>query len=332
MVLWRTPLADPQSGSYLWSSVTLFNNSLYIGISSLGDCPLVQGALARIDLLDPSHPRIRYLVPDGQQGAGIWSTPAIDKDTNTVFVTTGTGSQDSAAGVWGGTLLAMDATTLDIKAHYFLPTNSLEGDIEWGSSPVLFHDADGVPMLAAAGKDGVLYTLRRDDLSLIWQLRIAVQCICPECGCGSLSTPAFDGVTLFSGAGVSNPELFDEGTVYAIDPSTGAIIWSRTTPGTIIAPVTVANGMVFAGTTKGLLVLDAGTGDFLWTDGNRSAMYSQPVVVDGTVYCTYVNGEAVAWRVPLNGVSQPPTDSQNVRTGASSASPRLPYRYSRPRR
>src|SRR6266404_2879616 len=59
----RVPLADPASGSYLWSSVTYSKGALYIGIASLGDCPLVRGGLARIDIADPTHPLFRYLVP-----------------------------------------------------------------------------------------------------------------------------------------------------------------------------------------------------------------------------------------------------------------------------
>ena len=54
--MWRLQLADPKSGSYLWTSLTIHNNALYAGVSSLGDCPLVRGALVRIDLANPRQP------------------------------------------------------------------------------------------------------------------------------------------------------------------------------------------------------------------------------------------------------------------------------------
>jgi polyvinyl alcohol dehydrogenase (cytochrome) len=296
-IIWRVSLADPASGAYLWSSITLYNNALYIGVSSLGDCPLVRGALVRIDLEDSGNPLIRYLVPETEIGGGVWSTPAIDAATNTIIVTTGTGEQDVEKGIWGGTLLTLDATTLDIKQHYFLPTNSLEEDIEWGSSPTLFSTADGERMVAAAGKDGVLYALRLSDLSVVWQTKIAIQCVCPECGCGSLSTPAFDGTTLFAGAGVSDPEGFEEGTVYAINPDTGDVVWRRPTIGTLIAPVTVAGQMVFAAGTHGLEIYSAVDGTPVWNDGKYAPLYSQAVVTGDSIYCTYVSGDVVAWRL-----------------------------------
>jgi outer membrane protein assembly factor BamB len=81
--IWRVPLEDPASGAYLWSSLTLVHNILYIGVASLGDCPLVRGALVRFDLDAPQKPLIRYLVPEDQTGGGIWSTPAVDIATKT---------------------------------------------------------------------------------------------------------------------------------------------------------------------------------------------------------------------------------------------------------
>lgn len=306
----RTPLADPGSGAYIWSSVTVSQGVLYIGLASLGDCPLVRGALARVDPADPAHPSIKYLAPENpaDAGAGIWSTPAIDESTNTVYVTTGTGDQDADRGLWGGTMLALDAVTLHVQAHYFLPTNSLVQDIEWGSSPTIFHKQDGSTIVAASGKDGILYARNAGSLTFAWTVKLAVQCVSPEQGCGSLSTPAFDGETLFTGAGDSNVEDDPLGTVYALNPENGATVWRRATDGVVIAPVTVANGLVYVSTTLGLLIFDAASGDELWDDGQRGTLYSQPVVVDGTVYSTYVTGEVVAWR--LGTLPNDPVSSQ----------------------
>src|SRR5215831_3103971 len=102
--IWRVQLADPSTGSYLWGGLTLANDALYTGVASLGDCPVVRGVLARIDLNHPEQPTFQYMSPKDNPAGGIWSTPAVDEATNTVYVTTGTGEQDADKGLWGGTL------------------------------------------------------------------------------------------------------------------------------------------------------------------------------------------------------------------------------------
>jgi polyvinyl alcohol dehydrogenase (cytochrome) len=313
--IWRTSLADPQSGAYLWSSVTYYNGALYIGVASLGDCPLVRGALVRIDLAQPDRPLFRWLVQEDDIGGGVWSTPAIDAKTNTVYVTTGTGEQGSASGTWGGAMLAMDASTLDVRSYFFLPTNSVELDIEWGSSPTLFETSYGFPLIAATGKDGILYAQRRDTLFPVWQTQVAIECICPECGCGSISTPAFDGHTLYLGAGVVPGET-DQGSVYALDPDSGEILWSRVVPGVVIAPVTIANGVLYVSTQKGLLIFDASDGTLLWSAGPEVTIFSQPVVAGGAVYCTQFDGNFIKW-TPANVTTGPSAVSRQATSGSS---------------
>jgi outer membrane protein assembly factor BamB len=72
-----------------------------------------------------------------------------------------------------------------------------------------------------------------------------------------------------------------------------------------LAPVTVVNGVVFASTLTGLMAFDAATGESLWDDGGRGALFSQPVVLDGQVFSTYVNGELVVWGLPNGNPPNP---------------------------
>jgi outer membrane protein assembly factor BamB len=166
----------------------------------------------------------------------------------------------------------------------------------------LFETSRGEPMVAATGKDGILYAQHRNDLSPAWSVLIAIGCICPECGCGSLSTPAFDGRTLYVGSGAAPESDTEGGAVYAIDPDTGAILWSRLLNGTVIAPVTVAGGVLFVATVTGLEIFDAGTGDQLWL-GPADLIYSQPVVAGGAVYTTQIDGRVICWRPLVNAFS-----------------------------
>jgi uncharacterized protein (TIGR03437 family) len=341
-ILWRSPLADPASGSYLWSSLTFYQNALYIGIASLTDCPLVRGGLARIPLDDPSHPQTVYFVPDTTAGAGLWSTPAIDQQNNLVYVTTGNAAgsvQDAQQGIWGSTLLALDATTLVIQSYFFMPLTSEEDDADWGSSPMLF-ESGGQPLLAANGKNGVMYVLHRPDLALVWSSKLAMDCDSPTVGCGSISTPAFDGSTLVTGAGQPDGNG-PPGTVYAFDPVSQNLLWLYPAAAAVLGPVTLTPGLVFVSTTGGLDVLNAATGDQMWTDGGvLGGLYSQLVVSGGILYSTYVSGDVVAYSPsgtsggsPALGVSQnslqflytgggpaPSAQTVAISGGASSAS------------
>ena len=181
-----------------------------------------------------------------------------------------------------------------LKRHFFLPTNSYEGDIEWGSSVTLFETSEGAPMAAGTGKDGILYGLHREDLAPAWEVVLANNCIAPEFGCGSLSTPAFDGRTIFVGAGAARDADAEGGSVYAVNPDNGKILWRRLLEGTVIAPVTVANGLVYVSTLAALEVFEAETGQPLFK-GPPVTIYSQPVVSDGVVYSTQTDGLVVAW-------------------------------------
>lgn len=304
-ILWRTSLADPQSGAYLWSSLLLDNGAIYIGIASLGDCPLVRGGVARISLTDPSHPVVRYLAPDGALGAGVWSTPAMDDQNNLLYVTTGNADvQDANSGSWGSALLALDSTTLAIRAWFFKPIADFDPDSDWGSSPTLFRTADGRQYVAANGKDGVMYVLNRSDLSLAWTYKLATLGDDPEAGQGSLSTPAFDGRILYAGAGTSDAANSSPGTVYAIDPTTRNALWSYWARGVVLAPVTVTPYLVLVPSTKGLSILDAATGAEAWNDHATVGSFGQAVLANGIIFATYVNGDVAAWALPdLGGVA-----------------------------
>ena len=299
--IWRVPLADSAVGFYIWSSIVPFQNALYLGLASLGDCPVVRGAIVRIDLQNPQQPRIRYFVPEGETGAGVWSTPAIDAESNSIYVTTDNGyEQNPAKGFWTGAFMKLDPATFETKSYYLFPEKDALSDLVGGSSPTLFTPPGGVPLAAASQKNGMMYAIRRSDSSLAWKQRLAVSCADPEEGCGSLSTPSFDGKTLFAGAGVRDPEDFFNGSVYAINPADGSIIWVRDIDTAVIAPTTVANGMLFVSTQEGLEVYDSATGQRIWSDNKHGTLYSQPVVANGIIYSTYVSGELVAWTIPAS--------------------------------
>ena len=102
--------------------------------------------------------------------------------------------------------------------------------------------------------------------------------------------------------GVLGTTTVTGGSWAALEPRTGTILWQTADPhvetlpdlGVVgvwdLAPVTVANGVVYAASMaklahqKQLFALDAATGAMLWQFGAGSSVNAGPAVVDGTVY------------------------------------------------
>ncbi len=102
--------------------------------------------------------------------------------------------------------------------------------------------------------------------------------------------------------GVLSHTTVTGGSWAALDPATGKILWQTADPqvesltgvGTVgvwdLAPVTVANGVVYASSMakmanqNQMFALDAATGEILWQFGAGASVNSGPAVADGSVY------------------------------------------------
>ena len=85
------------------------------------------------------------------------------------------------------------------------------------------------------------------------------------------------------------------GSVYALNASTGAQLWSFATGADLLASPAVANGVVYVEQYDGsnLYALDASTGAQLWSDTIGTSL-SSPAVVNGVVYVGSFDGNLYA--------------------------------------
>ena len=286
-VLWTVPTGDNSAtgGHYNWASPLIVGNSAYIGIASLGDCPLVQGQLLRVDLTTHAVVATVNFVPTGQVGGGIWTTPAIDLATNTVYVTSGT--RNVATQTTSEAMVAVDATTLAIKSFWQIPLSAANADSDWGNSPILFSDSHGRAIVAGINKNGFLYAFDRSNLALgpIWSEQIAVGGICPTCGDASVASMAFGQGLLFVGGGNTTVNgVGYSGALRAIDPTTGNVVWAHGLADPVIPALAYDNGMVLAGSGPRLEVFDASSGARLASYATGAGTYSPPTISNGIVY------------------------------------------------
>jgi len=112
-------------------------------------------------------------------------------------------------------------------------------------------------------------------------------------------------------------------SLYAVNPRTGAKIWSFPTGGSVFSSPTVTDGLVYAGSGDGnIYALNARTGAKAWSFLTGSAVISSPTVADGTVYIASQDGNvyalnarsgAMIWKFPTgSSIESSPTVADNV--------------------
>ncbi len=308
--VWRRSLGDntPAGGYYGWSSPSLAGGKLLQGIASNCDNPFPRGALAAIDPATGEVSNVTYFVPENQTGGGVWTSAAVDIGHNKIYVTTGSAATFGVG--YAYSIVRIDLATMVIEDSWQLPPNpDMSVDADWGSSPTLFTGATGRELVGAGQKDGGYYAFDRNDLAAgpIWVAPIAVGGDIPQMGEGTLSTAAFDGTTLYIGGGAP-PDGKDPsrlGSVCAVRPDDGTILWRRTFDGPVLAPVSFANGVVFAVGGQSVVAYDAATGDVLWSFLMKSLGYGGVAIANGRAYVGDLSGTIYAFGLP-SLIARPP--------------------------
>lgn len=300
-VRWKVKVGDTSAkvGDYNWASPLIWNGFAYVGMASMCDNPLAQGKLMQVDLGQHKIVRTFDVVPNGQAGGGIWTSPALDPATNTIYVTTGNRHAASEQ-KYAESILALDATTLAVKDQWQHPFND-DLDADWGTTPTLFSDAAGRPLVALGHKEGSVYALDRRNLAAgpVWQRPVAEGGSCPTCGQGTIASPAFAGGKLFVGGGTTTiAGQSVPGSVRALDPATGAIRWEHATPGPVVAALAASNGLVVAGGGKTLQVLDARTGAVLFQHQTGGPIYSPASISGNQIFVGSTDHHLYAFGLP----------------------------------
>jgi polyvinyl alcohol dehydrogenase (cytochrome) len=168
-------------------------------------------------------------------------------------------------------------------------------DYDFGSAPNLisYQTSNGPKTILGAGqKSGIYYALDPDTGNELWHTQVG-----PGSALGGMEWgSATDGkriyVAIANFYGLPSPEGGNAGSWAALDPETGDILWQTADPNGDIdtGPVTVANGVVFAGSMAGsatapnMFALDARNGNILWSYAAGSSVNAGATIVKGKVY------------------------------------------------
>ncbi|HET7639073.1 MAG TPA: PQQ-binding-like beta-propeller repeat protein, partial [Ktedonobacteraceae bacterium] len=137
-VIWKVALGFSPD-DFIWSSPVVYKGSIYIGVSSFGDCPSVQGKLVQLSTLDGSVQNIFDVVPDGCGGGSIWGSPTIDTQTGKIYVATGNADHCSTVESYAIAIVELNASDLSVVDDWQVPQSQWLDDSDFGTTPTLFN-------------------------------------------------------------------------------------------------------------------------------------------------------------------------------------------------
>ena len=317
-IIWHTPIGPtPLQDTVIWSSPVFYHRSIYISTSSLGDCPVIQAQIFRLNAATGIIQNVFNVVPNGCTGAGVWGSSTIDKSNGTLYFATSASGPCSQAEIYADAIVQLNATNLAFMSSWQVPAAQQGTDLDFGSTPTLFRATIGGTvhqMVGVANKNGIYYALDEANISNgpVWTDTLAVGGQGPEDGDGSISPSAWDGTALYVGGG--NTTIGGQscqGGLRALNPATGAFIWERCmTDGPVIGGVTLVPGVVAVGEGTALWLMATSDGHDLfkqWDLSTDSKYYAGPTIDNGVVYIANKDGNLYAYGLPSSPPSPAPT-------------------------
>jgi len=251
---WQSVVGIPsptQNDYFAWSSPTVAGGTVFVGISSMCDNPLVRGGVLAFDQHTGAQTASYYNVPAGDVGGSVWSSVAIGPD-GTVYADTGNGPHTDQSLGTSESIVALDPTTLSLESSWQI-TAGLDGNEDFGASPTLFSavlpgGTTATEMVGACNKNGVFYAWNAGDVGAgpVWRLIIGPSPTQKGSVNGCTSAAAWNGQRLF----VAGPKTEIGGTDYPggireVNPSTGDVIWAVGLPASVQgSPTENGNGVV----------------------------------------------------------------------------------------
>jgi len=276
-VRWHTQLDTP--GAKMWSSPAIANGLLIIGAAStLSENPKKSGQLLAYDTKTGKQRWRAYIEQGGKAGGGVWSSPAIDETSNTVFV--GTGDPDDG-------VEALNLQTGHVLWHWRSVVQDI-GDTDIGAGPLLYSTAKRQLRVVVGSKNGNAYALDAKTGHLLWHTHV---------GEHVFSSPAFANGTIYA-VGV----IGQTATAWALDAQTGTARWHHDLPVIVYASPTIVGqtlylplGDGFEPGDGGITVLNTINGQQLQYTNLHTTVSSSPAVIPSWLFVGAHDGNLYAF-------------------------------------
>ena len=292
-ILWHTPLGtSPSPDTFLWSSPNYYQGSVYMGVSSFGDCPLVQGQVVQLNAATGSIEHVFDTVPNGCAGAGVWGSPTLDIAGGVLYFGTGNAGSCSQSGAYGDTVIELRLTDLSLVNSWTIPLSQQGHDSDFGSTVVLFKatiNGTATTLVGILNKNGFFYALLRSNIGSgpVWEVQVGSGGDCPQCGTGNISPPVWNGYHLFIGSGNTTIKGTScNGSVRAVNPANGQFIWQNCfTNGHVLAAISGVPGVIFVPVGQTLQAIATTNGSILKTlsDNNSGSLYYGAASISGGI-------------------------------------------------
>ncbi len=176
---WDSPVGDPAKGEYMTMAPLAWGGRVFVATagSDLGSVGRVIALDQKtgtpqwsFDIVPSAGPGADTWSPDPahhRAGGGVYASVALDPASGTLYVPTGNPGPDFDGGYRPGanlytcSVVMLDAADGTLRGwRQFVPHDVHDWDI--AAPPTLYTSRAGRPMVAVAGKDGLLYGVSRD--------------------------------------------------------------------------------------------------------------------------------------------------------------------------
>jgi polyvinyl alcohol dehydrogenase (cytochrome) len=293
--LWESPL-DLQPGSDLYGSPVVWRNTVYIGVAGgFGehfDADVrVRGNVVAVDARSGRQRWKTYMVPEGSDGAAVWTTPAIDARAGRLYVGTSNAYHPPA---WTTTdaIVSMRARDGAMLGHHqalggdvYTHLGAQGPDLDFGSSPNLMRLRSGRLVVGELQKSRMYWARDARTMKPVWSRMTGTT---PSRRYqDTMSSTAYDGQAIYG--------QNDDGQVWSVGRN-GRPRWT-TEPleRENYSPVAVANGVVYAIRKTGFLdARSTQTGRLLRRMNLGAPCWGGVSVAGGWVFAVTGTNETVA--------------------------------------